>query len=251
MNHHVSVASSSTDVLAVANVPVLWILALGIFTVIITQTVLYVRAARRVAPTVGMTPQELRTSFRVGAVASLGPSLAVALVAVALLAVFGTPATLMRIGLIGAVQFETGAAAVSAGTMDAELGGPTYTQEVFAVAFMAMSLGGAMWIISTLVLTPLLKRGDAKIKRLNPAAVTIIPSAALLGAFFALGFAELPKSGYHVVAFFSSAAAGAVFLSLSKALNQPWIREWSLGFALLIGICATYLSINADLLGAA
>lgn len=251
MHYPILSASSSTDILAVANMPILWILALGVFTVIIVQTVVYVRAANRVAPTVGMTSQELKASFRTGAVASLGPSLAVALVAVALLAVFGTPATLTRIGLIGSVQFETGAAAIAAGTMDAELGGPSYTQEVFAVAFLAMSLGGAMWILSTLVLTPVLKRGDAKMKRLNPAVITVIPGAALLGAFFALGFAELPKSGYHVVAFVSSAAAVAFFLALSKMLKRPWIREWSLGFAILVGIFVTYLSVNADLFPAA
>ncbi|WP_261624311.1 DUF5058 family protein [Nesterenkonia marinintestina] len=231
--------------------PILWVLALGVFAVIIVQTFLYVRAAKRVAPTVGMTSGELNTAFRTGAVASLGPSLAVALVAVALLAVFGTPATLTRIGLIGSVQFETGAAAIAAGTMDAELGGPTYTQEVFAVAFLAMSLGGAMWILSTLILTPVLKRGDAKVKRVNPAVITVIPGAALLGAFFALGFAELPKSGYHVIAFVSAALASAIFLALSKALKMPWIREWSLGFAILIGIGVTYVSVSAGLFPAA
>lgn len=245
MNPRASVDGSSTDILALANIPVLWVLALGVFAIIAIQTIIYVKAAKKVAPSVEMSPQDLKTSFRTGAVASLGPSLAVAVVAVAVLAVFGTPATLMRIGLIGSVQFETGAASIAAGTMGADLGGPTYTQEVFTVAFMAMSLGGMMWIVSTLILTPIFKRGDAKLRRVNPAVLTVIPGAALLGAFFALGFAELPKSGYHIVAFFTSAATGAICLTLARLLDKRWIREWSLGIAILAGLTVTYLTVNA------
>lgn len=246
-----TVDPQSTNVLDLANTPVLWLLALGVFAVIAIQTVIYMRAARKVAPEIGVDVQELRTSFRTGAIASIGPSLAVALVAVALLAIFGTPATLMRIGLIGSVSFETGAAATAVNTMGAELGGPTYTQEVFAVAFTAMSLGGAMWIISTLILTPILKRGDTTLRRLSPVVMTIIPGAALLGAFFALGFAELPKSSVHVVAFITSAVTVGVCLALTRWLKQPWIREWSLGFAILAALVVAHLTVQMNWLAGA
>jgi hypothetical protein len=251
MSPRTAVDGTSTDILPLANLPILWVFALGVFAVIIVQTVIYVRAARKVAPAVGMTPEELRTSFRTGAVSALGPSLAVVLVAVALLAVFGTPAVLVRIGLIGSVAFETGAASIAAGSVGAELGGPTYTQSVFAVAFMAMSLGGGMWMIATLILTPLLKRGDTRLRRVNPAVMTVVPAAALLGAFFALGFDQLPKSGNHVVAFLTSAATMGLCLAAAKALNRKWLREWSLGIAILAALVATYFAVGAEFFPAA
>lgn len=247
MNLSTVADEASTDILAVAGLPVLWLCALGVFAVISVQTVAYIRAARAAAPAAGMSPADLKTSFRAGAVSAIGPSLAVALVAVALLTVFGTPAVLVRIGLIGSVAFETGAASIAAGTMGADLGGPTYTQGVFAVAFMAMSLGGGMWMLATLILTPLLKRGDVNVRRMNPAVMTVIPGAALLGAFFALGFGELPKSGTHVVAFLTSAAAMAVGLGIAKVLRRRWIREWSLGFAILAALTAAYVTVGAGL----
>lgn len=246
-----TVDPQSTNVLGLANTPILWLLALGVFAVIAIQTLIYMRAARKVAPEIGMDTKELRTSFRTGAIASIGPSLAVALVAVALLAIFGTPATLMRIGLIGSVSFETGAAATAVNTMGAELGGPTYNQEVFAVAFTAMSLGGAMWIISTLILTPILKRGDTTLRRLSPVVMTIIPGAALLGAFFALGFAELPKSSVHLVAFITSAVTVGICLVLARWLNKSWIREWSLGFAILAALAVSHLTVQMNWLAGA
>ncbi|GAA1754450.1 DUF5058 family protein [Kocuria aegyptia] len=251
MNLRTVVDGASTDILSVANLPVLWICALGVFAVIVVQTVIYVKAARVAAPAAGMSPTELKTSFRAGAVSAVGPSLAVALVAVALLTVFGTPAVLVRIGLIGSVSFETGAASIAAGTMGADLGGPTYTQSVFAVAFMAMSLGGAMWMLATLILTPLLKRGDVNLRKVNPAVMTVVPGAALLGAFFALGLAELPKSGNHVVAFVASAAVMAVCLGIAKALKRQWIREWALGFAILTALVVTYLTVGTGVFPAA
>ena len=98
-----------------------------------------------------------------------------------------------------------------------------------------------MWILATLVLTPLLKRGDARMRRVNAQVVTIIPAAALLGAFFALGLAELPKSSVHAAAFFASAATMAVCLVLAKWLHARWLREWALGFSILVALAAAYL----------
>lgn len=239
---------SSTDILAVANQPVLWVCALGVFLVIVIQSVVYMRAAHRAAPAAGLTHAELRTAFRSGAVAAVGPSLAVVVVAVALLAVFGAPAVLVRVGLIGSAAYETAAAGISARTMGATLGAATYTQNVFAVAFFAMSLGGAMWMIATLVLTPMLSRGQTRLATVNPVAMALIPVAAFLGAFFALGAAELPKSTTHVVALATSAVVMGALIALGKAFKLAWISEWALGVAILAGLIAAHLAGGAPAL---
>jgi Domain of unknown function (DUF5058) len=236
-----------SPVLALANTPVLWICALGVFLVVAVQSVIYMKAARKAAPSVGMTPQELRTSFRTGAIAAVGPSLAVVLVAIALLALFGTPATLVRIGLIGSVSFETAAASIAAGTTGAELGGPTYTPQVFAIVFFAMSMGGAMWMLATLILTPLLQRGGHKLQKVNPALMTVVPAAALLGAFISLGLAEVPKSPVHLITLLTSAAVMGLCLVLARVPGLRWLREWGLGIAILVGLTAAYLAHSAGL----
>jgi hypothetical protein len=236
-----STQGSSTDILAVANMPVLWAAALAAFAIIIVQSVIYMRAAHKAGPSAGMSSPELRRSFKVGAISALGPSLAVVLVAIALLALFGTPAVLVRIGLIGSAAYETGAASIAAGTMGADLGGPDYTQNVFVVAFFAMAVGGSLWMVSTLILTPLLKRGDTKLRAVNPALMMIVPSAALIGAFAVLGFQELPKSSVHVVTFVAAAAVMGLCVYLGGALKKAWIREWGLGFAIITALAVAYL----------
>ncbi|GAA1497196.1 DUF5058 family protein [Paeniglutamicibacter kerguelensis] len=235
-------AAGSTDILAVANSPLVWICALGVFAVIFIQTFIYVKAARRTAPEIGMPASELTGAFRAGAVASIGPSLAVVLVAIALLALFGTPAVLVRIGLIGSAATETASAGIAATSMGATLGGADYTQQVFAVAFMAMSLSGGMWMLATLLLTPILKRGGKRLAQVNPAAMAIIPAAALLGAFSMLSIAEMPKSGIHFITLLVSAAVMAGCLFLAKILRANWLKEWALGFAIIVAIAVAFVA---------
>ena len=230
----------STEILAIANVPILWILAIGVFAAITLQTIIYVRAARVAAPAASITSAELKTSFRAGAVAAIGPSLAVVLVSVALLGLFGTPAVLVRVGLVGSAATETASASIAATTMGAVLGDATYTQAVFAVAFMAMSLSGAMWMIATLILTPLLKRGDSRLRTVNPALMAIIPAAALLGAFASLGIAEFGKTPVHLLTVLVSAAVMGACLLAAHRFKQDWLREWGLGFSIVIGLIFAY-----------
>ncbi|PRA07095.1 DUF5058 domain-containing protein [Arthrobacter sp. MYb229] len=239
------VDNNSTDILAVANSPVLWACAVGVFLVIVLQSIIYMKAAKIAAPHIGMSQAEIKRSFNAGAISALGPSLAVVMVAVALLTVFGTPAVLVRIGLIGSVSYETAAAAIAVNSTGAELGGPTYTQAVFGLALAAMSLGGAMWMIATLVLTPLLKRGDSALRKVNPAIMMIVPGAAMVAAFMVLGIGELPKSWIHVVAFGSSAVIMTLLMLLAKRVDRPWIKEWALGIAIILSLAITHLATRA------
>lgn len=230
----------STDILAVANSPVVWLFALAVFAVIFVQTAIYVRAASRTAPAIGMTRKDVTGAFRAGAVASIGPSLAVVLVAIALLALFGTPAVLVRIGLIGSAATETASAGIAAQSMGASLGGDSYTQSVFLVAFIAMTLSGAMWMLATLILTPILKRGGSRLEKVNPAVMAIIPTAALLGAFSMLTVGELGKSSAHVVTVLISAGTMTLCLFLARQLRAHWLKEWALGFSILVALFAAF-----------
>ncbi|MDO4238932.1 DUF5058 family protein [Micrococcus sp.] len=236
----------STDILAVANHPLLWAFALGVFAIILVQSFLYIRAARRAAPDLDIPATELTTAFRSGAIASVGPSLAVVIVAISLLALFGTPAVLVRIGLIGSAAFETGAAKIAAGSTGAPLGGAGYDQQVFALAFITMSLGGAGWILATLLFTPILRRGSAKLSEVNPVVLTVIPAAAVLGAFAGLTFGEFAKTTPNSpVVWITAGVSAAVMLLLlftAKALRADWLKEWALGIAIIVGLVAAYFA---------
>ncbi|AXH97906.1 DUF5058 family protein [Ornithinimicrobium avium] len=235
---------TAADVGTIANSPLLWILALAVMGIVLLQSGVYMVAVRKNAAGADMSQREVFHAFRAGGVAAIGPSLAVVLVAIALLPLFGTPAILVRIGLIGSAATETASASIAAGTVGANLGDETYTQSVFLIALFAMSLSGACWMISTLILTPILARGQDTLARVNPALMAIVPGAALLAAFGALTVTELPKSGYHVLAVVVSAAIMAVCLWLARQFTQAWLREWALGFSIIGALVVVYLATN-------
>ncbi len=232
--------AQSTDILAIAQSPFLWICALAVFAIITVQSVIYIRAAKTAGEEVGISRHDLNRAFRSGAVASIGPSLAVLLVAVALLTVFGTPAVLMRIGLIGSAATETSSATIAAESQGATLGGPDWTQQVFVIAFTAMCISGGMWLLSTLILTPILKRGGNRLSRVNPLAMSLIPGAAMLGVFSVLAIDQLPDSFIHAVTVLVSAGSLAVMLLLTRLKNMEWLKEWALGFAILLSLTVAY-----------
>lgn len=240
MPHLPQLDPGSPDILAAANSPVMWACVIGVFVVIAAQTVIYFVAVRRSAPAVGMTSDDVTRSFRAGAVAAIGPSMAVALVAITLLGVFGTPGTLIRIGLIGSAAFEVAGAEIAAGTQGVSLGGEGYTQSVFATVLLCLSIAGSGWMLVTLIVTPLLKRGNARLASARSvraaAAMTIIPTAALLGAFVTFGIQQLQKGLAATIVTLAGAATMALCLWIAKATGKAWLKEWGLGFALVVAI---------------
>ncbi|GAB3182081.1 DUF5058 family protein [Nesterenkonia halophila] len=234
-------AGASESISAVAGSPVLWLVALGVFAVIFVQTVIYMKAARSAGESVGLDSRDLTRAYRSGAISSIGPSLAVVIVAIALLALFGTPAVLLRIGLIGSAATETASASIASSSLGADLGGAGYTPQVFAVAFIAMTLSGGAWMVATLLLTPLLKRGGTKLAEVSPAAMALIPGAALLGAFATLTINELPKSGLGAATVIVSSLVMAGLLVAARTLDAGWLKEWALGISILVSLTFAYV----------
>ncbi|MFV0405644.1 MAG: DUF5058 family protein [Propioniciclava sp.] len=242
---------TSPDFLVAANNPVMWIAVTGIFLVIAAQTVIYYVAVKKTAPAVGMSDTDVRTAFRAGGVAAIGPSLAIALIAITFITVFGTPGSLSRIGLIGSAAFEVAGAQIAAGTQGVELGGDGYTQAVFAGVLLALSLAGSGWMLVTLIATPFLKRGNASLQNAsNPkvaVAMAIVPSAALTGAFMIIGVQQLQRGTGAVMVLVASAITMAISLWIAKAANQHWLKEWGLGFGVIAGLVVGVIASSAGI----
>lgn len=248
---HSTLDPGSTDILGAANQPILWICAIAVFAVIAIQTTIYFFAVRKAAPAVGMSDTDVRTSFRSGAIAAIGPSLAVALIAITLISVFGTPGVLTRIGLIGSAAFDVAAAGIASGTQGAELGGAGYTQSVFATVLLCIALAGAGWMLVTLIATPLLKRGNRKLESGTSArasaAMAVIPTAALFGAFGTFGIQQFQKGLAATIVVLASGAAMGICLWIAKATGASWLREWALGISLVVGITVGVLVSKAGI----
>lgn len=227
------------------NHPLLWIGAIAVLVVVVVQSVVYLKAAKAAAAEVGMPTVQVRTAFRAGGVSAIGPSLAVCLVALALLPLFGSPSTITRIGLIGSAAYETIAADLALGTMGSGLGEPRVDGNMLVTMLLALAIGGSGWMVVTLVMTPILKRTmgagtSTKTARTRSARWAVLPTAALIGAFFTLGLKEVAASFSGAIVFGASALLMLVLTLLAKRLDKPALLEFALGIAMIVAIAVGY-----------
>ncbi|WP_036555355.1 DUF5058 family protein [Nocardioides insulae] len=242
-----AVDGNSTDVLALANLPILWVGVGLVFVIIAFQSLMFYRAARRAAPDTGMERGDVVVAFRSGAISAIGPSLSTCLVAISLLGLLGGPAVLTRIGLIGSAPYEVGAAGIGAHALGAELGGEGYDQRVFATIFLALCLAGGMWIVFTLILTPLMKAGNDVLGKKHATLLVVVPAAAMMGAFgiFALQQIEV---GVHAggswvptITMVVAAVSMIGLVVLRRVTGAAWLQEWALGITLVLSLGAAAL----------
>lgn len=219
-----------------ANMPILWFLVIGIFLVITVQAVLFYRFAKSVSAEEQLSAGDMRIAMRAGAISAIGPSLAVAIVAVGLIPVFGTPAVLMRIGMVGSVPYELAAANAAAGSLGVELGGPGYDGTAFATVLFTMTCGAGVWMLSVLVGTKSMGTLSAKVSAWKPWVMNTVPVASLLAAFSYLTLNQAKVGWTNIVVTLASAAAMAIVLQTAKRKNSSRLREWALGIAMTVGV---------------
>lgn len=225
--------------------PLLWVGAIAVLVIIAVQSVIYLRAAKRAAVTVGMSTTEVSTAFRAGGISAIGPSIAVCLVALALLPLFGTPSTITRLGLIGSAAYETIAANLALGVMGTGLGEPDLDGNTLVTMLLALAIGGSGWMVVTLIMTPIMKRGmgagaTTQTARRRSARWALLPTAALLGAFFTLGLKEFAAGTDAAIVFVTAAGMMLLLTLLAHWLTMPMLREFALGAAMIVAIAVGY-----------
>lgn len=104
--------ANTVDVSSVSNSLGVWICALIAVSVILIQSVLYVRLAFKNAEKVGLTKQQCVKGLRSGIISSIGPAISVFVVVFGMAAVIGGPLTWMRLSMIGSSPTELSAAQV-------------------------------------------------------------------------------------------------------------------------------------------
>lgn len=230
-------------VMETANSLPLWIIAAAVIGVVIFQAIIFIRLASKTASTVGMNRLEVKAALRTGAISSIGPSFAILIVAISLLTLIGNPVTLIRIGIIGSAPVETIGATVGAQAAGSELGSADFTQQAFTNAVWVMCLGGIGWLLVTALFTKSLGKVQTKVANNGQKSVTllkVVSTAALLGAFSYLGTMQVIKGMNEAMVFLTAFAVMPLILWAAAKFKLNWLKEWSLGLTILVGISVGY-----------
>lgn len=226
----------SGDVMDLANSGMIWLVALIVIGVVIFQALIFYRIAKKVAPSVGLNSNDVTRAARTGFISSLGPSFGIAIVIISLISLLGAPITLMRIGIVGSAATETAAATIGANAFGVELGGEGFNAKAFTTMVWTMCLGGMGWLLFTLFFTKSLGKTEKVIRRKNPKAMAIVSLAAMLGAFGYLLTEQMVNGLNYAIAAVISLTIMVVVMTIADKFSISWLREWSLGIAMVCGM---------------
>jgi hypothetical protein len=227
--------------LEVANSLPFWIIAAIMLSIVIFQSVIFMMKAFRTSKAIGMTDQQIKVALRSAIITSIGPSFAVLIGLVALISLIGSPMALMRLGVIGAVMFETLCVNAGAEAVGVVTNTPGFDLYAFSNVMWVMCLASIGWLLIAGLFTPKLEGFRTKLVGGRDYLLPVLSTGAVLGAF-----------GYQVSKFIVDISPGtiAVIVSgavmvginiLSDKIGAKWLKEWALGISMVLGMFSAAL----------
>lgn len=228
-----------SEVMQVANGPVMWGITLLTIAVVVVQAVLIYRLTRRHVEKEGtMTKEEIKTALKTGGITAIGPAISVFVLALSMISLLGAPATLMRIGIIGSASTE-----MSAANMGALLAGVTLgAEELTMPAFGAAMLACAFMSCGYLILIPIISRGLGKsLQRVftsgesgRPTKLAVFFGTVFPAIFFlVLAVSQIAQGPDYLAVMVAGAVVMFVLNRIARARNIGWLKAWSMGIAVL------------------
>lgn len=228
-----------------ANHPVIWMFASAIIVLVIFQAIKFLSMSRKRAVEVGLTNREINSAIKTGAITAIGPSIGIIIVAVSLISLIGNPLTMMRIGVIGSAPIESMGAQLSAEAAGIQLGGAEFSPEIFNLIVWVLCIGGAGWMIFTVIATPSLNKIQEKLskKPKGKHILGIVASGAMIAIFGSLLTSEFLNGIPYIITAAVAMVTSFIINLIANKKGINWLKEWSLGFSILISLIAIYFII--------
>lgn len=227
--------------LQIANSLPMW-LACGVaVTLVIAQALIFIKKAINAAPEVGVTKEQVNIAIKSSALTSIGPSIVVLSGMLSLLVAVGGPLAWMRLSFIGSVMFESIAAGIGTGSVGVQLGVDELTPLALTMAAWTMILGSIGWIIFATFAADKMEKIQDKLAGSNPAGLTIISVAAVIGVFAAMCGQKLVALNKSALATVLGGVVMFAMMQITKNEKFAKLREWNLTVAILVAMAITAL----------
>lgn len=229
------------------NHPVLYLLAGIIVLAVLAQSVYFLLKAWRHGREIGMEMDKLKRIALSTAIFTVAPALAIVISVISLSKKLGIPLPWMRLSVVGAITYETPAAANALSAMGlewAEITSLTATQYVTVAAVMTMGIMVGIWLVP--LVGKRLIGGMISLEKRDKKWGEIFSAALFLGmisAFLGYVFDDF-TSVFHgdtsglippLVMLCSALTMGICALAMKK-LHWRWMNDYALPISLLIGM---------------
>ncbi|MCD8196595.1 MAG: DUF5058 family protein [Lachnospiraceae bacterium] len=223
------------------NSAVMWV-ACGIPVVLVlAQAIIFARKAYQAGPKLGLTQKQMKAGMRSSAITSLGPSVVILSGMLSLLVTMGGPVAWMRLSLIGSVMFESLAAGFGTASVGVELGSTGMTELAYTMGLWTMILCSIGWVIFATLTADQMEKVQKKVTGSNPALLTALSSAAVIGAFSSFCAQNIVKVNKNTIAVILGGLIMFVMMKICETKQIKWLRDWALTFAILGSMIITAL----------
>ena len=226
------------------NHPVLFLLAGIIVLVVLAQSVFFLRKAWRRGREIGMPMDKLRRIAIGTAVFTVAPAMAIVLSVISLSKKLGIPLPWMRLSVVGAITYETPAAANALSAMGLEwasLTDLTASQYITVASVMTMGVMVGIWMVPLVgkkLISGMinLEKRDKKWGEIFSASLFLGMISAFLGYIFS-DFSTVFQGETHgliapLVMLVSAVTMGLCGAALKK-LGWKWMNDYALPISLI------------------
>lgn len=217
--------------------PIVWMFAAALVGFVVIQATVFLRSALKFNKENNvLSDEELKLSFRTGIFSVMGPAFSVTIAAISLMAIMGSGATFMRVGVIGAANYEIMLAGIAADAIGIQLGTPEMTTAIFVLALFGMILGSAPYFLNCLITLKPMEKSLIKNKNNKGAFASVVGLIASIALMSYFGIDNIMKGSVETIVMVVTGVATYLIAKVADNTGKKWIFEWLLAIALVIGL---------------
>ena len=229
------------DISSIQNSLGMWIASGVMIVVIVIQATLFMRLSNKEASKLGISKDKQKEAKRSAVVAAAGPTLALSIMLVTLMASLGGPTAWMRMNDVGSGRTELAIASTVADMVTAEAGTFEAALQNLSYAVWAQGIDVAGWLIGAMIM---IAAGNAMTKTLNekfnPKWIKLLMGGCLVSLFSYLLINQVYGKASPYL--YAAVAGGLSMLVLNKAFGKnKRLQELGLGISIIVGAAVAAL----------
>ena len=206
------------------------------------QSVFFLARAWRRAKAIGISAAALRKTVISSAIYTIAPAVSILLGVIALSRSLGLPIPWLRLSVIGAITYETAAAASATNALGLSLGSLILDPSAFVTVVWVMTIGIMLSLVLVVLLTRRIETGIANIRSKDEKWSGILTNSLFLGmisAFLGLVFTKVGQGLTGWIPVFVMLAAMLLMVAcgaLMRLLHWKWLSDYALPVSMLGGM---------------
>lgn len=206
---------------------------------VVAESIYFLVKAWKRAKALGLSSAQLKRAAASSALFSIAPAVAILMGVIALSKALGFPLPWLRLSVIGALTYETTAAAAATSAQGVTLATAITDPQIYSAVVWVMTLG----IIPGMFIVPLfgkkIENGVMKIKSKDQKWGEIFMTSLFLGmisAFLGVVFADVNQGLKGFIPIFVMLSGAIIMMILGlliKKCNLKWLKEYALPISML------------------